>query len=80
MMGVRHWNKLSKEAVDAPVLAVFKANEQPGLWGGVPAHGREGWDWIVFKGHSNPLTLYGSMIIWVSLLSTLKGHFVLFFS
>ena len=40
-----HWNRLPKEAVDAPSLEAFKARldvalEQPGLVVGDPAHSR----------------------------------------
>ena len=46
MRMVRHWNRLSREAVDAPSLEVFKARLDGALSSlvhlveGVPAHGR----------------------------------------
>jgi len=39
----RHWNRLPREAVGAPSLAVLKTEwgfEHPGLVAGVPARGR----------------------------------------
>jgi len=43
---VKHWNRLPREAVAAPSLAVFKARldgalSQPGLVEDVPAYDRE---------------------------------------
>lgn len=35
---------------------------QPDLVGGVPGHGSGAWDQMIFKGHSNLLTFYDSMI------------------
>jgi len=45
MRVVKHWNRLSREAMTAPSLEVFKvrldgSSEQPGLVEDVPAHGR----------------------------------------
>jgi len=37
---VTHWNRLPKEAVDAPSLEAFKASGQPGLVVGNPAHSK----------------------------------------
>jgi len=42
---VRHWNRLLREAVDAPSLRAFKAkldedSGQPDLVGGNPTHSR----------------------------------------
>ena len=45
---LRHWNRLPREAVDAPSLEVFEARldealgNLPGLVGGIPANGRGG--------------------------------------
>jgi len=49
MKVVRCWNRLLGEVVDALSLEVFKARlagalKQPGLVGGVPAHGRGVWN------------------------------------
>ena len=37
---VAHWNRLSKEAVDAPTLEAFKARLDVALVVGAPAHSR----------------------------------------
>lgn len=56
---LRHWHRLPAENVDAPSLGVLEAKagwdpEQLGLVEAAPAHGRGGWNLIVFKVPSNP--------------------------
>lgn len=60
---VRHWNKLSR---GSPALENFqdqdtKRFQQPGLVDGIPVHGREGWNKMIFKAFSSPSH---SKIIW----------------
>lgn len=81
-MVVRHWNRLTREGVDAPAPAVFKSRLGKALsnlfWWEV-SHGREDWDQVVFKGHANLLTLCDSMSLW-SLCLAHKRDILFYFS
>ena len=55
---VRHWNRLPKEAVDAPSLQAFKARLDValgslGCWLAT-LHIAGGWSWVSTVGLSNP--------------------------
>ena len=53
-----HWNRLPKEAVDAPSLQAFKArlDVAPGslIWWLAALHIAEGWNWMSIVLPSNP--------------------------
>ena len=55
---VTHWNRLPKEAVDAPSLEAFKARLDVALgspvWWLATLHIAGGWNWMVIVVLSNP--------------------------
>jgi len=64
MRAVRHWNRLPREAVSAPSLAVFKARLNGALsnlvWWKVSLLMSVGWNQMILKVPSNT---YHSMIL-----------------
>ena len=55
---VTHWNRLPKEAVDAPSLQAFKARLDVALgslvWWMASLHIAGGWNWMIFGILFNP--------------------------
>jgi len=85
---LRYWPRLSREAMDAPSLAVFKARLDGALsnlvWWKVSLPRAEGLDYTIFECHSLPKPFHDSVIhmpsshhtkiVWPTLASAGKSH------
>lgn len=63
---VRHWNWFSREVVDTPNLAVFRLDKALSDLQRCPCPWQKSCHWMIFMVHSNPLTSYNSMILFIS--------------